>query len=495
MSFEPLTPSFPNISTPSFPPYPIHFSPSLSSTGSSSGSLSSGSESSSPPPSNPLHQLGSPSHFSFRFDTVGAPVVPALGSITDGSSSVSANPCVDERSAAQPSAVPRTTCVLCRAAKVRCDGDTPCTRCVRLHKAEQCAPAVVKRKRKQYEPEQCTRATVAVAESAADVSASWLSAMVRPIRREPQSVFEQLDPLGAHTTPFDVSDASVGDSTRLSRLLLRLSLYYFHCGAQEQPKLGDAGRPMHSIVSRWFAYARYASLLSPHDLTNMMHGSAFVNSVPLRTDSDGSKSLLRLHDRSDRTEDGHCDGRICGGMCLGARSLLVHKPVIFTFNLSPTEPIADSEYNNFPCLLFRHDTTDQLRHMEELVDGTVLDYASVVRINSSFERLFGYSQRQVRALYQSQSYYALYRLITPQDWVNVMRLEVAVEYGNSSVEYEGNYQLKVRCRHRMGSEFDCWMHKCYERDDRGIVLKGYYTFIPIKAGIFDAVAAAGANIP
>ena len=389
----------------------------------------------------------------------------------------------------------RSTCVLCRQSKVRCDGATPCNRCVRLHKAHQCEPAAVRRKRKQTELEgghagDLTQQHVDAARR------DWMAAVVQlprcVSRAEHASILEQIDPLGAFTAPLDSQSAalSVSDSTRLSRWLLRHTLQQFHRDSQQRPTLRDTVRPLASMVSRWLAYARYASLLCPADLTSLLHGSAYINSVPVKQEAGGGKSLLRLHERTDRAEDGRCDGRVCGGFCLGPRKLLVHKPVRFVFTASPTEPLADTDFNNFACLVVQHRPSSQLHSLQRLVEtdynidsqwsGEVVDYSTEVRVNWPFERLFGWSQRQVRAMYLQRSFLALYQLICSADWGRVVGAEVSVELGTCE-EYEGAYQFRARCRHRTGLEFDCLIHRSFERDADGVVVKSCYTFISLTS--------------
>ena len=396
---------------------------------------------------------------------------------------------------AAPPAPARSTCTGCRAAKVRCDGDTPCTRCVRLHKAEHCRPAGTKRKRRDSEAAHSHRQSMESVEGSACVDHAALALIPRPFHSA--SVLEQLDPLGAFTSPLD--GASVLPSARLSRLLVRQSLRSFHRGVHERPALGSSGRPLASIVSRWLAYARYASLLCPADLTSMLHGSAFINGVPVKHD-DGSQALLRLHERSDAAADGHCTGAVCGGLCIGPRRLLQGKPLRFSFSSSPSSPLGDCEFNNHACLVFRHERSERLEQLERFVateyakdsqwgGGTCVEYEVVVRVNCAFERLFGWSQQQVRGLYQQHSFFALFQLFSPLDWPMLMGMEVAVELGTMGVEYEGSYQLHARGRHRTGSDFACYVHKSYERDSHGVVVKGYFTWLPIQPS--EAAAADG----
>ena len=353
---------------------------------------------------------------------------------------------------------------------------------MRLGRANLCRAAG---KRRRKEPNPLSGPTTTAVKGTPSTCSD--AVVVRVLKREPQSVLEQLDPVGAFTCLRD--DLHVIPSARLSRLLMRQWLLSFYRGNEMHPKLGDAGRPLASIVSRWLAYARYSALLSPQDLTSMVHGSAFITGLPLKQE-DGGKALLRLHERSDAQHDGgHCDGRVCGGMCLGPRRLLAGKPVHFDFTGSPVEPIDDSDLNNFPALAFRHEETEELQRLQRFVEtdfavdsqwpGAAVGYRVVVRVNRAFERLFGWSQRQVRSMYQQHSFFALFQLFAPREWQRVMRMEVAVELGTSS-EYEGSYQLRTRGRHYAGSEFDCCLHKTYERDDHGIVVKGYFTWIADK---------------
>ena len=90
--------------------------------------------------------------------------------------------------------------------------------------------------------------------------------------------------------------------------------------------------------------------------------------------------------------------------------------------------------------------------------GAAVGYRVVVGVNRAFERLFGWSQRQVLATYQQHSFFALFQLFASQEWQTVMRMEVAVDFATSA-EYEGSYQLRTRGRHQAGSKFDCYLHK------------------------------------
>ena len=277
--------------------------------------------------------------------------------------------------------------------------------------------------------------------------------------------------------------------------MLRASLQMFQDAAQRQPSLRQPGRPLSSNVSRWLGYMRYASLLSPRDLASMIHGAAFINRVPIKQEGDG-KALLRLHERSDAEADGQCDGRVCGGACLGPRKLLTEKPLRFSFAPSPREPLDDSELNNFACLTVRHEPSAQLQQMERFVEtaisqpvhwpGATVDYCVLVRVNRAFERLFGWNQQQVRALYLQHSFFALFQLFPEQEWGRVMDMEACIEYGLSA-EYEGVYQLQTQCLHRLGTAFTCLLHKVYERDDHGVVVKACITFIPVRSAEMDSV--------
>ena len=390
-------------------------------------------------------------------------------------------------SCSTPAPLPRSTCVSCREAKVRCDGETPCKRCTRLHKADHCHPASNKRKR--TDPTAPTGADSPLSASTEPLPPpSSHPVALRPFPG-PATVLEQLDPLGAYTSPLSPgADHGLPSSTLLSRLLLRYSLRSFHRGVHSRPRLGDPGRPLATMTSKYLAYARYAHLLTPPDLASMLHGSAFISGVPLKEEA-GGKALLRLHERS-AGEDGHCTGRVCGGMCLGPRRMMAATPLHFAFHHSPLDAMDEADVNNFPCLAFRHEASDDLHRLQRHVEsdgrgdavwpGGVVDYSVVVQVNGAFERLFGYSQRQVRAMFQQHSFFALYELLAVSDWGRVMGMEVAVDFGTGGVEYEGSYQMNVRGRHRTGSEFACLVQKVYERDELGMVAKGYFTFIPIR---------------
>ena len=377
------------------------------------------------------------------------------------------------------------TCVFCRRSKVKCDGESPCGRCIRSLRAGLCRPAA-KKKRKLED---------SVVETVNAISASSAVTVSRVLSKASDSILDELDPVGSFTSPLE--EGRLSSSARLSRLLLRMALVTFQrASLPSSAALGQPGRPLSSIFSRCLAYIRYASLLSPQDLTSMLHGTAFINRVPVRQDQAGAKSLLRLHERSDAEVDGHCDGRICGGHCLRPRRLLSEKPLRFSFSSSPREPLDDSEINNFPCLRFCHEPSTSMQQMERFIEsdynrstqwsGLPVDYSIVVRVNRAFERLFGWDQQQIRAMYMQQSFFALFQLFPCHEWSRVMEMETAIEYG-FGVEYEGSYQMRTQCLHRVGSEFTGMLHKVYERDNHGVVVKGYITWIPIKSAALESL--------
>lgn len=97
-----------------------------------------------------------------------------------------------------------------------------------------------------------------------------------------------------------------------------------------------------------------------------------------------------------------------------------------------------------------------------------------VTVNSSFERMFGYSQSEIRSQsikHGSKSYYALIR---PDCWEQIMYAEQEASFGRTH-----EYMLYVTCVTKWKGEVYCLKHTKHVYDDEGRYKETRTHFIPL----------------
>ena len=192
---------------------------------------------------------------------------------------------------------------------------------------------------------------------------------------------------------------------------------------------------------------------------------------------------------------GACDGSVCGGLCKAARTHISRVPWVLTFAQSPCEPMEDQQFNNHPLLLMRRCPADNDNHAQflerlqaNLTGATCVPLAGPLElpwsasVNRAFERLFGYSQRQLRAMFVEHEWLAAFLLFDRDEWERLVVRDLVAEFGGASHRssaYSGDrgWEAQVSCVDRWGRRFDCLLVKSFEMDDRQLCTAIHVNFI------------------
>ena len=193
---------------------------------------------------------------------------------------------------------------------------------------------------------------------------------------------------------------------------------------------------------------------------------------------------------------GACDGSVCGGLCIAAKAHIARDPWQLSFTESPTTALSDQPYNNHPLLLLQrhHSTTDNhnlfVDRLHKHVTGhncpplaAPLTLAWSVRVNHAFERLFGYSQRQLRSMFIEHQWLASFLLLDRSEWERIVVEDMVAEFGSSGSGGVGcgggdrGWEGQVRCVDRWGRQFECLLVKSFEMDDQQLCNAIHINFI------------------
>jgi hypothetical protein len=107
-------------------------------------------------------------------------------------------------------------------------------------------------------------------------------------------------------------------------------------------------------------------------------------------------------------------------------------------------------------------------------DLSTFDLHLIVHANAAFERLFGYSQQEIRVMFLREGKRALFRLTKDESWSRAQRND----YSSASI---GQTEFKhfVVCVNKVLSEFGCLMVRKLSVDENGLFHAASYTFIPL----------------
>ena len=106
-----------------------------------------------------------------------------------------------------------------------------------------------------------------------------------------------------------------------------------------------------------------------------------------------------------------------------------------------------------------------------------VEVAMSVQCNAAFERLLGFQQSEVRALFVSAGEKALYGLVSEDDWPALLQLDKAIKLGRAD---EG--RLVVSAVDRRRGTVRCVLHVQSEFDRNGKPVVTYWSFTPLPDG-------------
>ena len=423
----------------------------------------------SPLPSSPLLvDGGDGAHY---HPTPPASIAPSLPSTDSTASSSSSPPVPDrvngaqggesERAAAVPSTRP-VSCVFCHRSKVRCQGGFPCHRCSRQKRGHLCVewkttpPAAIDvppAKRSRTEAEAAPQSLALFS-----LRAPLLSSTSFPFTCASSIAYTQ--PLPPDTSFFPAL---------LSRHLLRGGLSLL----SRNPK------PPHVPMSqseRAFKILRLSSFMSHEDVTTLVH----AHNIHWKGNADAPRRL---------NSDGRCDGSVCSGWCLWVDSIQTVFPVTFSYATSPTTPLDDLPYGNHPTLLLQRSTPHfdafwarLTQHVERPSTALKLppppsspyELAHTIRCNRAFERLFGYTQSELRRMWMKDGFRGLFRLVQRDWWEEVGARELESDFREQP---GGGWDGDVGCVDKWGRLFPCFMTLTTDVDGHRFT-SAAWTFIP-----------------
>jgi hypothetical protein len=100
--------------------------------------------------------------------------------------------------------------------------------------------------------------------------------------------------------------------------------------------------------------------------------------------------------------------------------------------------------------------------------------AMEVQVNPSFERLFGYSQLEMRQQFIRLGHKAIYGLIRHEEWPTLLRLDHIAKWCMLS-----EYQMSAVCISKWNNRVLCWLHCSLLFSDRGDLREYRMRFIPL----------------
>ena len=420
------------------------------------------------------------------------------------------------------------SCVFCHTSKVKCGGVFPCVRCVKMGRPHLCTEW---RSRVQIHNLIRQLESPAPPSPSPSPSISRLlldgASADGPSKRRRVELLSTASPVAATSA---LSSRSFSLSRSLSwdpiaflihrsppshSYVTALPLtcpprpFYSRCIVRAMIKACTRGGLHASRPQQLLYFLRTHPFLSPDDFETSVHCSAIQervrhwleeaegeddtsSSFPL---SDGagqcSPPLLRPNDLlslpffilpavrgKKHPAIGQCDGSICQNMCTGARRLRELHPCAFTFTASPLTPLDDTAYNNHPILCLRRLPSDYPTLIDRLTgqfaghpmtpSPATFQLSWEVQVNRAFERLFGYSQAQVRAMFMQHGWLACYMWLGREEWEGAIQKDLVCEYGGGGdmgASGERGWEGEVGCVDKWGRAFQCVVVKTVEVDE------------------------------
>ena len=232
----------------------------------------------------------------------------------------------------------------------------------------------------------------------------------------------------------------------------------------------------------------------PHRLLSLIRMSTLLHIDDLTT-LGHAHHARSAHPSTPPSYPERCDGTTCGGFCSGMRRVLANNPTLFCFAASPSTPLEDTAINNFPAVVIRRTPhpshSSFLQRLTAHCDGSavvreppgspfVLPYE--VQVNRAWERLFGYSQSEVRAMWVREGWRAPYLLVRRGEWEEVGWRDFVAEQGVGESERgdQRGWEGVVQCVDKWGRPFSCFMVKAFAMDVQQLCHEVQWTFIATK---------------
>ena len=122
------------------------------------------------------------------------------------------------------------------------------------------------------------------------------------------------------------------------------------------------------------------------------------------------------------------------------------------------------------------------------VDMSLLDLPCHVEVNSAFERMFGYSQSEVKAMFMRYGKQAMARLADPKQLRRVHEQDV-----QGMCEGQNEFTHVIDIHTKYGSGMRTIMHHKLVVNESGMVFKKLYLWLPAPAGLTKLLDTANAN--
>ena len=272
----------------------------------------------------------------------------------------------------------KVACKLCHASKTSCDGARPCSRCVRMERADQCVDRPSKRLR--TEPQRDSTEAAEAAEAAAGaaccdedtgealVAASDGGKSETDSVSEPDSVVE----LELQRALFVRSDKLSlvplrwhGDFGARSSLAPRISLVMFSAHRNWFRLNNRAGMPRRPtcMLDKWLYWSLVHQNMDDRQLEDLVHASVFDPREQASVSPSAffsSCSALSASSSSSLSSYVPCNGAACFGFCCFLRRFSHYAVGSYSWLSSPDKAIADwTDAPNHPVLILRNQVTEE----------------------------------------------------------------------------------------------------------------------------------------
>ena len=221
-------------------------------------------------------------------------------------------------------------------------------------------------------------------------------------------------------------------------------------------------------------------------------------------------STIHPHSVSHEHHGGNqCDGRPCAGYCVYLRRLEHGVQCSFGWGDSPVVAIEDHPgLPSHAFLCFRHQPEEaavaerqqlivrqraiavarQLlaeAGVDDVSEGSLspdstdvpplaIRVGIVAQVNAAFERLLGYSQAEVRASFAELGEKAMFALVKPTAWPELMDLTREAKMMRRS-----DFRMRCIAITRAQQEVPCVLSASYQRDGEGRVVTTFFSFLPL----------------